>query len=319
MQLPLYLRQLASARKSLFSQIQGQELSRIEEAMAMPDKSEWSFNVATAAHNAARNRYINVFPWNSTRVKLQVLADHSDYINASHIDLGPTSKFIASQGPLPTTVHHFWAMCYQQAELQQTDSIIVAMVTPLVENGITKCYKYWPDEENPVFDLSTMLERDGVVEQLIVKFDSKHYDNEGDFLITKITLLTPESTKTVHHFAYTKWVDSRVPPSAMPLVTLSQHIRLLQSTETHPPVPIVHCSAGVGRTGTYMMIDYLLQHFQTVIHPDKGTDPIQEVVKHLRTQRMMMVQTLHQYSFLYDTVKMLLEKSLTSPKRDRLH
>lgn len=278
--------------------------------MAGPDLSPWSFNSATSHENAPRNRYINVFPWNSTRVKLNVLPGHSDYINASHIEIDPSSKYIASQGPMPSTVHHFWAMCFQQAEKQHSDTIIVAMVTPLVENGIRKCCQYWPDEDTETLLWTTALQKDGIEEQLTLEFVSLAWDDEGDFLVSQFRLQTPYKTKTVHHYYYSKWVDSRVPPSAMPLVTLSRRIRLLQSTVPSRPVPIIHCSAGVGRTGTYITVDHLLHHVQAVMNPAYGCDPILDTVARLRRQRMMMVQTLHQFAFLYDTVKLMVDEVL---------
>ena len=310
MQFPPYLRQLASARKSLFSQLQVQELGRIEEAMAVPDMSSWSISDASAPRNASRNRYINVFPWNFNRVHLKVLPNYSDYINASHIEIDSSSRYIASQGPMPATIHHFWAMCFQQSELQHNDTIIVAMVTPLVENGMTKCCKYWPDEHEPIMYLTNDLHRDGFTEKLTIEYNSLSWDEEGGFLVSKFTLLTPQKSKTVHHYYYSKWVDSRSPPSARPLVTLSRRIRLLQSTVPNRPIPIIHCSAGVGRTGTYITVDHLLHHVQSVINPENDRDPILDTVTKLRQQRMMMVQTLHQYEFLYDTVKLMVEQIL---------
>lgn len=311
----------------------------------------WAVSAALSPSNRGRNRYLNVFPWDRTRVKLPA-PDHLDYINASWVDMGANRQYIAAQGPLHNTGHHFWAMCYQEAERRGCAAVAICMVTPLVEAGIEKCARYWPLERAPVLELSHLLAQDHITPALTVTWQSETAHPDG-FVVTEMTLALPTTTKRVFHYAYLGWRDTRVPESPKPLLALS-HV-LSEMRAQHPGlVPIVHCSAGVGRTGTFIALDSWCRaptspapastfepkseepdnapskraaemlpshlhltcanstpsqpsksHFsQPEEHPD---DLVFQTVRRLRRERMMMVQTVHQYTWLYSVAKLLCE------------
>ena len=303
---PLFLKLPISDQRVNFTTHNAVESERIREALNSPDKSDWSISDAVSRKSVQRNRYSNVFPWNKSRVKLPVEQGHSDYINASYISMGNKVGYIAAQGPLEDTIHHFWAMCYNESEKQKNDTVIIAMVTPLTEGGMKKCSHYWPTKTNPVLNVSTLLQNDGIeIPGLTVHFVSETYIEKGDYLLTEMELRSKTKVKKVYHFYYYKWADARVPPSVNPLISLSQEIRALKKSVTNDPVPIVHCSAGVGRTGTFIALDQLLNELSpgNLDPANEQFDPINEIVTQLRSERMMMVQTVYQYCFLYDAMR----------------
>lgn len=309
---PLFLQATALNQRDNFIQLNKIESSRLSHGLLHPNDSLWAISDGT--RSPSRNRYSNVYPYNKSRVKLPVTSG-SDYINASHVTLD-TNRYIASQGPLESTVHHFWAMAFHESQCQGNNTVILVMVTPLVEAGIAKCCKYWPDEKTPHLELSSLAHADHLdLGDLSVHYIGHHYDAEGDFTLTELDLKSGPVTKKVYHYYYHMWADARVPPSVWPLLHLSKSIRTLQAKNTNPPIPIVHCSAGVGRTGTFLAIDHLYNDapklFADAIADDISSkydpvhDPILNTVLQLRSERMMMVQTVYQYTFLYDTGNLL--------------
>lgn len=298
MVLPPFLTLSPAQKRTRFLEILDACDGHLEEAFSATPDSKWSIQTAVMPQNRLRNRYLNVFPWDRTRVPLHTTGvDSSDYINASWVTLSPKAQYIAAQGPLETTVHHFWAMCFGQAVQNNTDTVVVAMVTPLVEMGREKCFKYWPDENRGTWDFSELMARDRIgPNSLTLAWKSQELHSDG-FTVTTLKLQSGDVSKTVLHYYYEQWQDTKVPDSVEPLVALSEEISAVKNL--HPTlVPVVHCSAGVGRTGTFIAIDY----FRNFADPFDGShvDPVAEVVTQLRDQRMMMVQTVHQYVFLYD-------------------
>lgn len=310
---PLFLKLSLSDQKGNFASHNAIESQRINEALKSPGGSEWSISDAVNRKNIQRNRYSNVFPWDKNRVRLPVLQGHSDYINASYISMDNKVEYIAAQGPLKDTIHHFWSMCYNESEKQNNDTVVIAMVTPLEEGGMVKCSQYWPTKANPIMNVTTSLENDGIeIPGLVVQYKSEAYNEEGDFLLTELELQSKTCSKKVYHLYYYKWADAKVPPSVIPLVSLSEEIRALKKLSANPPVPIIHCSAGVGRTGTFIALDKLFHEYDSQLFDPSNTqiDPIEEIVTQLRNKRMMMVQTVYQYCFLYDTLKQVYKKRL---------
>lgn len=234
--------------------------------------------------NESRNRYCNVFPWDRTRIKLPVKSKNFlDYINASTISINDDT-YIACQGPLPNTISHFWLMCFDQAK--NTDVIIIVMVTPLQESGMLKCEKYWP-EVNMELDLSQQLVADNIdIPSLKVCNQSEVYN--GNYLLTTLKLSSGNSTKTVYHYYYDKWADTKAPTNMDELISISHDVDLVKQSSPNKPIPIVHCSAGVGRTGTFIAVDQLVHN--------KGD--FVSIVDQMRNGRMMMVQTIHQLEFI---------------------
>ncbi|KAG5420355.1 PTP1 [Candida metapsilosis] len=315
--LPTLLTITPQQQRDKFDELNEVESNRIVDGLNNPGESIWALTASISKRNKDRNRYSNVMPWNETRVKLPVKneATYSDYINASYVRLqikGDTliNRYIACQGPLETTRNHFWSMCFNESEKQGNDVVIIAMVTPLMEQGIVKCDKYWPELGETWGFHSQNLEDGIALEDLSIKNVNETYDANDDYLLTEFELKSGLKTKKVYHFYYYKWADAKVPPSIKPLANLSRHIDEVKQASAASPenqsVPIVHCSAGVGRSGTFMVYDHLFRNgekFHFILDTNPTKDLIYKAVFQLRTQRMMMVQTVYQYQFLYDVAK----------------
>lgn len=319
-------RNASAQHREIFLKIQELEGDRIRDAMDYmlvcskgPPSAKISvvppsltYNVAKSIQNRDRNRYSNVFPWDYTRVPLATInhEKYSDYINASYIRLPNDQKYIAAQGPLEETISQFWWMCYNESEINGNDVVVIGMVTPLTENGIVKCSLYWPTEINEPMDLSETLASDGLIypnSKFTVNLVSQSFDKQGDFITTELELKYDNKSKRVYHFYYYKWADTKVPPSIDPLVSLSNKINEVKElhTNANDVIPIIHCSAGVGRTGTFIVVDYLIQCMKKLGGIPKDGDIIGDTVSQLREQRMMMVQTIHQYEYLYRALEQI--------------
>lgn len=319
MTMPIYMGTSMNSQQLKFEMLTLLEHSHLQHGYSHPKTSQWASELGRSRDARGRNRYSNVFPYDRTRVPLPVqdATTYSDYINASYINIRlPQSentgiRYIATQGPLPHTIHHFWAMCFNESEKQGNDVVIIAMLTPTVESDMVKCSQYWPRDDDPEFDFTELLLEDGSTLKLLsLKHMSSEYNERGQFHCNKLQLRQGSKTKTVYHLYYKGWADTRVPPSLAPLLEMSRVISQLQATTTtgSHPIPIVHCSAGVGRTGTFMVLDTLLHmdNFHDIGLVREGEhhyDPIFDLVDQLRNNRMMMVQTVHQYRFLYQAAR----------------
>ncbi|XP_063109378.1 receptor-type tyrosine-protein phosphatase H isoform X2 [Cavia porcellus] len=242
-----------------------------------------SQTTASALENKAKNRYRNVLPYDWSRVPLQPLEDQpgSNYINASFVPgLQSPQDFIATQGPLPQTVPDFWRLVWEQ------QSHTIVMLTNCLESSRVKCEQYWPVDSQPCThgNLQVALVGDEVTENWAVR---------------DLKLLHIEERKTLHvrHFHYLAWPDHGVPPSPDPLLAFWKMVRQwLDQTPAGGP-PIVHCSAGVGRTGTFIALDVLLRQLE-----GEGLVGPFDFVRKMRRSRPLMVQTEAQYVFLHQCV-----------------
>ncbi|TRY85789.1 hypothetical protein DNTS_014591 [Danionella cerebrum] len=224
-----------------------------------------SKDVALAPENKTKNRYNNVLPYDCSRVKLSVLGNpYDDYINANYMP-GYISKkeFIAAQGPLPCTVNDFWRMIWEKNI-----------------HTIVKCEEYWPAESKHFNNLLVTTTSEIKLEEWSLR----------DFEVKN--LRTAES-RAVRHFHFTAWPDHGVPETTELLINFRHLVREhMEQYSRHSPT-LVHCSAGVGRTGTFIAIDRLI--FQ--IERD-GVVDVFGVIHDLRMHRPLMVQTEDQYVFL---------------------
>ncbi|XP_022089248.1 receptor-type tyrosine-protein phosphatase F-like isoform X2 [Acanthaster planci] len=244
------------------------------------------WTVAKKSHNMKKNRYTNIVAYDHSRVVLRCPDDspHSDYINASYINgYKQEAQYIACQGPTKASVVDMWRMLWQE------QVGIIVMLTNLVENGKVKCEKYWPDSLQKYADFTVTNISEEVLTNYVVRTFhlSKYSDPEGVF-------------RELNHFHYTTWPDMKPPESS----SLLQFVRRVQAAETTQPGPmVVHCSAGVGRTGTFITLDSMLTQAQA-----EGQVGVFNFVHAMREQRIMMVQTVDQYKFIFDA---LLESCLT--------
>ncbi|XP_069313039.1 receptor-type tyrosine-protein phosphatase H [Eulemur rufifrons] len=246
--------------------------------------------VASAPENHAKNRYRNVLPYDWSRVSLNPLRGEpgSDYINASFMPgLHSPLEFIAAQGPLPNTVGDFWRLVWEQ------QSHTLVMLTNCMESGRVKCEHYWPLDDQPCTygHLQVTLVGEEVTETWAVR----------DLQVLQVE---EQKTLSVRQFHYLAWPDHGVPHSPDPLLAFWKMLRwwLDQAVEGGPP--IVHCSAGVGRTGTLIALDVLLRQLEC-----EGLVGPFSFVRKMRESRPWMVQTEAQYVFLHQCILRFLQQS----------
>eukprot|EP00794_Sanderia_malayensis_P001275 gene1275-1406_t len=236
---------------------------------------EFSWEVAHLPENKPKNRFANIVAYDHSRVILTKIPGivGSDYINASYIDgfLKPNS-YVATQGPLPGTFNDFWRMIW---ELR---SSVIVMLTNLQEKNKLKCHKYWPDDCIEYGDVIVTMSRKEMYADYVIR----------TFLLERVD--SPE-TREVKQFHFTVWPDHGVPKYATAILAFRRRVRTYAPPECGPT--IVHCSAGVGRTGTYVTLDAMLNRITL-----QGDVDIFNFIAAIRTRRIAM----EQYIFIYDAI-----------------
>ncbi|XP_069594643.1 receptor-type tyrosine-protein phosphatase beta-like isoform X1 [Ranitomeya imitator] len=233
---------------------------------------------ADEVENREKNRYTNVLPYDVSRVVLSSVGNPTeDYINANYIPgYNSTKEYIAAQGPLPRTVNDFWRMIWEK------NVRAVIMLTKCVELGKVKCEEYWPQRSARIYgNLSVSMNDENVLQDWTTR----------DF--TLVDMKTRQS-KVVRHFHFTAWPDHGVPKATSVLIEFRNLVReyVTNDDSMHSPI-VVHCSAGVGRTGTLIALDRVMKQIETESQID-----VYGVVYDLRMHRGLMVQTESQYIFL---------------------
>ncbi|XP_013180578.1 PREDICTED: receptor-type tyrosine-protein phosphatase N2-like isoform X3 [Papilio xuthus] len=238
---------------------------------------------ATAAalrpDNTGKNRYPDVLPYDHSRVTLNTLTNHlgSDYINASTItDHDPRNPaYIAAAGPLAHTAPDFWQLVWEQG------SVVMVMLTRLTENGQQLCHRYWPEEGSELYHIYE------------VHLVSEHIWCD-DYLVRSFYLKNQRTgeTRTVTQFHFLSWPENGVPASTKALLEFRRKVNKSYRGRSCPIV--VHCSDGAGRTGTYCLIDMVLNRMA------KGAKEIDiaATLEHIRDQRPRTVATKQQFEFV---------------------
>ncbi|KAL8856894.1 MAG: hypothetical protein Q9178_006483 [Gyalolechia marmorata] len=307
---PAFLRQSATEIRFKFQDLECRQLLRIAEGRRDP-ASNWTQD--TAKQTRLRNRYFNVQPWDKSRIRLQVPSGESDYINASPITLedpltGGVFSYIAAQGPKEAGLSHFWHMIWQQT----SDVAVIVMLTQTAENGREKCFQYFPlDEQTEAISIDPVDATDSAPAGR-VEFSEVYYDQASRSTIRKMLLTFGDDTKVIWHMLFSAWPDFEVPQNE-DRAALFELLRLSAQKNPDRSNPrIIHCSAGVGRSGSFIALEYLLAQIDSGAIADitNDDDPIYDVVNRLREQRMMMVQSDMQYAFLYEVIREQFIKSL---------
>eukprot|EP00048_Salpingoeca_helianthica_P017654 m.238398 g.238398 ORF g.238398 m.238398 type:complete len:781 (+) comp21761_c0_seq1:456-2798(+) len=229
-----------------------------------------------------KNRFMNILPNSHSRVALSQVGDDpsSTYINANWMRgfRGKQAAYIACQGPLRDTLEDFWRMVWEQ------NTHVVAMITNLDEAGVTKCERYWPAAAGPDNSL--------VCGSYTIVAESEPQMITPQYCLTRLTLRCGKEERAVEHLWWRDWPDKGVPASTAGVAAFVLEARAAAARLTGPM--IVHCSAGVGRTGCFLAVDLCMMQYEM----DKRVD-IAAAVCQLRQDRGCTVQTFDQYLFIH--------------------
>ncbi|XP_021105761.1 tyrosine-protein phosphatase non-receptor type 9 isoform X5 [Heterocephalus glaber] len=271
-----------------------------------------TFHCSMSPGNLEKNRYGDVPCLDQTRVKLTKRSGHTqtDYINASFMDgYKQKNAYIGTQGPLENTYRDFWLMVWEQKVL------VIVMTTRFEEGGRRKCGQYWP------------LEKDTRIRFGFLTVTNLGVENMNHYKKTTLEIHNTEERekRQVTHFQFLSWPDYGVPSSAASLIDFLRAVRNQQSLAIssmgvrskgqcpeQPPI-VVHCSAGIGRTGTFCSLDICLAQLEEL-----GTLNVFQTVSRMRTQRAFSIQTPEQYYFCYKAILEFAEKEGMVPSGHNL-
>ncbi|KAJ1993777.1 Tyrosine-protein phosphatase non-receptor type 2 [Coemansia spiralis] len=284
-----------------FEQTDNKDWERMERELERVDKNKCSaISASQCQANRELNRYPSILPYNYNRVLLA--EGKNNYINATHIKLPDKlskTRYIATQGPLDHTIGDFWQMIWEQ----KTQSIV--MLANPVERGQRKCAIYWPSVSGePV----TSRLNNGDISVAVTLLSENQLDSGYPSTVVRTLMLEHKQysggSRTVRQLHYTEWPDHGVPLSPVPLLRVLQELNSGKQNAIDDAPVVVHCSAGVGRTGTFIIMDAARRYFTT--HNDYLGDFIIESFKSLREQRTLMVQTQAQLMFCYQAIAHML-------------
>jgi protein tyrosine phosphatase len=274
-----------------------QEYHHIAEASM---KISCQFKSATLPENISKNRYMDILPLEETRVSLLTPAE-GDYINANFIKT-ENMNCICTQAPLSRTFKDFWMMI-----LQQNCNVILAL-NRQIENKVIKGERYWPEKDRKI-----------TLGDLTLKHLSILHLSHLDITLRKIKLSYQSLSREIYHLHYEGWPDFGVPESSLAIRELLRISHFLQTPSPSSPI-VVHCSAGIGRSGAFLTIATIMNSpiFKNLVQKNPSPSPsnlgyllqilssqfsISNIVLTLRKQRHPgMVQTPQQYSFIYTTL-----------------
>ncbi|KAM4715240.1 receptor-type tyrosine-protein phosphatase H-like [Anableps anableps] len=235
---------------------------------------------AILPENRQKNRF-NILPYDCCRVKLNTSTpSETDYINASYIPGYNYREYIATQGPLPSTVNDFWRVIWEQKVRR------VVMVTNCIEAGRTKCEQYWPENQ-----------KQSQYGEMLVTGTSELKEPNWTLREFRVKHKKSSEERTVRHFHFTVWPDRGVPQGTEVLIRFRGIVRRHIESDGSEAPTVVHCSDGVGRTGTFIALDVLLQQLEK-----EQAVGIKDFLHRMRQHRSHMVQTESQYVFLHQCI-----------------
>lgn len=265
-------------------------------------RAECNLSTAVMPENTERNRFRDVVPYEDNRVELVPNKENNTgYINASHIKMmirGEEWHYIATQGPLPNTSHDFWQMVWEQGVN------VIAMITAEEEGGRSKSHRYWPK----------LGSKHNSATHGKFKVTTKFRTDSGCYATTglKVKHLLSGQERTVWHLQYTDWPEHGCPEYVQGFLSYLEEIQsvrrhtnsMLDTSKSPNPPVVVHCSAGVGRTGVVILTELMISCLE---HNERVEVPV--MLSRLRQQRMLMVQTVSQYKFVYQVLIQFLKSS----------
>ncbi|XP_040850799.1 tyrosine-protein phosphatase non-receptor type 2 isoform X2 [Ochotona curzoniae] len=270
------------------------------------ESHDYPHRVAKFPENRNRNRYRDVSPYDHSRVKLQ--NTENDYINASLVDIEEAQRsYVLTQGPLPNTCCHFWLMVWQQ----KTKAVV--MLNRTVEKESVKCAQYWPTDDREMLFKETgfsvkLLSEDVKSYYTVHLLQLENINVRLFWIMIYLELLNLNvktrlkkkkihfsgETRTISHFHYTTWPDFGVPESPASFLNFLFKVRESGSLNPDHGPAVIHCSAGIGRSGTFSLVDTCL------VLMEKGDDiNIKQVLLNMRKYRMGLIQTPDQLRFSY--------------------
>lgn len=261
--------------------------------------NKYTFAEAAKPQNQEFNRYRDVNPYDHSRIVLK--KGPTDYVNANLVKVEKANRqYILTQGPTIKTVSHFWLMVWEQ----KTAAII--MLNKLIEKKQEKCSQYWPGKIGTEHILK--LDDVGLQVEYISHSDYQHYLTRQ----FKLTELSSSESRTIVQYHYTTWPDFGVPGSPTVFLEFLRRVRAQGVLDDTVGPAIVHCSAGIGRSGTFCLVDSVL----VLIEKDgQNSVDVKEILLEMRKYRMGLIQTHEQLRFSYQAI---IEgaKNLSCPDKD---
>lgn len=248
-------------------------------------KNDFTTTAAAKSKNKNLNRYRDVSPYDHSRVILS--KGRCDYINASLVKVEKARRqYILTQGPLQRTTGHFWLMVWEQ------NCRAILMLNRVIEKNQEKCHQYWPLGERNGGEDFMILTDVGLEVEYVSEKEASYFTKR----ILRLTEIESGESREILHFHYTTWPDFGVPQSPTAFLRFLSAVRHSDALSENVGPPVVHCSAGIGRSGTFCLVDSCL-----VLMKEHGVNSVKvrDLLMDMRCYRMGLIQTADQLRFSY--------------------